>query len=820
MKKFISIVLAITITVSTLLCFNSLVASAATSGTCGATGSSVRWAYDASTTTLTLTGTGVTKDYGTTALNRPGWYEYRSTITKVVVGEGITKIGALNFYLFSALTSVSLPNSLEAIGGGALNYGAFRECTALTSITLPRNLTTIDDMAFRGCSALQSVVIPDSVTTLGTGTFRDCTSLTRATYGEGLTETGVETFYNTSLREVVFSSTITKISAYTFFQTKMTAIEIPEQITSIGTRAFANCTFLNEVLVNNSNTTYEGIVGEDPFNGGSATLTFYGHSASTTQAYAEEKGYGFVSIDPCEHIATHEVVTLDPTCTEKGITTQVCDECGFVVSQSELPALGHLWELTEESDEAEENGHIFNTYVCYTCGEDKTEIIHDSYVDGFYTYTNTATCTRAGIETYTCTLDGCGKVTRNISQKGNHDLADAVVNAEPTCTEKGSRTGVCTICKAEVTETLPALGHDPVPLEELDNVEDDGHTYVINECSRCEEQIIEPTHVEWMDGLYQSRVISEAHCVIDGLRRDTCDICGATRNVVLEANGQHEWYETTRTSPTCTAVGKIYYACENCDLTKSENIEALGHDYALQKSASQDPTCTAAGYNTYKCQRCSNVKKDVLNATGHTVDELNYLVLKEQTCLDEGLAASVCTVCGVEFEMTLEPYGHNFENQEVPIEDKPGHVISTPICTRCGFEDKASTVHKEWIEEYYTRTVITKGTCTVPDATRDVCSICNTSRLNTVPAPGHKYYFDHYTEDGNLVYICQTCENETSNTATNVKALFITYVNTKTSDRALGYIFDVSNDGFVNAKDFALINRVVQLTTPPPEETE
>ena len=75
-----------------------------------------------------------------------------------------------------------------------------------------------------------------------------------------------------------------------------------------------------------------------------------GHSGSTAQAYATAKGYKFESIDACNHESTHEVITLEPTCTEKGTTTQVCDNCGFVVSETELPAKGHSFETVEKED--------------------------------------------------------------------------------------------------------------------------------------------------------------------------------------------------------------------------------------------------------------------------------------------------------------------------------------------------------------------------------------------------------------------------------------------------------------------------------------
>ena len=59
-----------------------------------------------------------------------------------------------------------------------LNEYCFRECSSLTSITIPNSVTTFGDMCFANCTGLTSITIPDTVTTLGDGCFVYCTSLT------------------------------------------------------------------------------------------------------------------------------------------------------------------------------------------------------------------------------------------------------------------------------------------------------------------------------------------------------------------------------------------------------------------------------------------------------------------------------------------------------------------------------------------------------------------------------------------------------------------------------------------------------------------
>ncbi len=823
-KRVLSFILSLVLLLSVLTGL-SLSASSATTldnVNCGAKGTNAKCSYNASTKTLTITGTGAIKDYGTSSLKRAPWYDLKSEIVNVVIGEGIDTVGQLNFYNCTALKSVSLPSTLTTLRGGTLNYGAFRECTALESIELPEGLTTIDDMAFRGCSSLKSITIPGTVTTIGLSICQDCSDLETVTFGEGMTFTGYESFRDSGVKYVNFPSTMQVISGWCFYNTRISSVVIPESVTEIGTRAFAQCEHISSVTVYNPNTEFKGLikldsgVGEDPFSGSPQTVTFYGHSGSTTQTYVNEKNanivgndYRFVSIDPCDHESTHEVITVEPTCTETGVKTYVCDNCGFTVSQEEIPANGHTYVLDETDDKTELDGHIYKTYVCSVCGNENKTIEHIKNVEGFYTYTNTATCTRPGIETYTCTVENCGHVERHVVNS-SHKVEEWTVTAEPDCTNEGSQTGVCTVCGETVTQSIPALGHTNELVDTIDNTEEDGHTYDVYSCTVCGEQTIEAHHVEWVEGFYESTVITAPRCVVNGVGRDTCTVdgCGETRLTTLPANGQHDWYETSRNEPTCTARGAVFYACHNCTLTKQEPIEALGHDYVRDEEKSVDATCTADGSDFMRCTRCSATSTVVVPATGHTPVAETYSVISEPTCTKEGKAHGTCSVCNEEYDITLDALGHDYQPVETAIDGKPGHVLSTPTCTRCGRTDTATTVHKEWIDGYYTSQVITEGNCTVAQISRDTCTICGETRNNTTPAPGHNYNCTGLNESGSFGFTCSVCGNETTRTPAFINATWnVRYVNHSPSEFTLGYMLDVSNDKIINAKDYAIIRQ-------------
>ena len=58
---------------------------------------------------------------------------------------------------------------MASIGGYA-----FRDCTSLTSVTIPEGVESIGSFAFRNCDAITSLEIPSSITYIGGYAFAGC----------------------------------------------------------------------------------------------------------------------------------------------------------------------------------------------------------------------------------------------------------------------------------------------------------------------------------------------------------------------------------------------------------------------------------------------------------------------------------------------------------------------------------------------------------------------------------------------------------------------------------------------------------------------
>ena len=173
--------------------------------------------------TLDLSGSKIVKggDCYYRVDNGYGTYYYYYTSDDV--------IGAYAFKNCSDLTSLTLPSSVTRIG----DY-AFYNCSGLTSLTLPSSVTRIGDYAFYKCSGLTSLTLPSSVTSIGEFAFMYCSGLTSLTIPSGVTSIGMSAFeYCSSLTSLTLPSSVNEIGIYAFHGCSgLTSLTLPSSVTS------------------------------------------------------------------------------------------------------------------------------------------------------------------------------------------------------------------------------------------------------------------------------------------------------------------------------------------------------------------------------------------------------------------------------------------------------------------------------------------------------------------------------------------------------------------------------------------------------------
>lgn len=154
----------------------------------------------------------VSIDYDSYSYPKSTWLS-NAQFSELVLGDGMTKIGAYAFYSMSSLTSVTIPDSVTTIGSYTF-YG----CSSLTSVTIPDSVTAIDSYAFQSCSNLETITLPASLTAINSYVFRDCSSLTSIWIPSTVTSIGNRAFYNCSRLASVYCAptTVPSCGSYAF----------------------------------------------------------------------------------------------------------------------------------------------------------------------------------------------------------------------------------------------------------------------------------------------------------------------------------------------------------------------------------------------------------------------------------------------------------------------------------------------------------------------------------------------------------------------------------------------------------------------------
>lgn len=142
----------------------------------------------------------------------------------------------------SKLNTVIMPSYLTTTG-----RGTFMD-SPLSSITLPKNLTSIGNNAFNGCSGLRDISIPSGVTSIGKGAFKGC-GLKEFTLPKQVTEITDEMFFNCSLQHIYLHDGLKCIGNYAFANSALTEITIPNSVMYIGENCFSGSYCLEEAVI-------------------------------------------------------------------------------------------------------------------------------------------------------------------------------------------------------------------------------------------------------------------------------------------------------------------------------------------------------------------------------------------------------------------------------------------------------------------------------------------------------------------------------------------------------------------------------------------
>ena len=161
------------------------------------------------------------REIGYCAFHNTAWYDtwYETQ------PDGVVYLGKIAYTYKGDMpkdTTILLDDETVGIAGGA-----FSNCWNLSSIYIPKTVTSIGKYAFQNCWYLNSIDIPNGVTTIREGTFSDCSDLSSITIPNSVV----------SIEQEAFSGCYS-----------LKSIDIPNSVIAIGDNAFYNCSGLTSVM--------------------------------------------------------------------------------------------------------------------------------------------------------------------------------------------------------------------------------------------------------------------------------------------------------------------------------------------------------------------------------------------------------------------------------------------------------------------------------------------------------------------------------------------------------------------------------------------
>lgn len=356
----------------------------------------------------------------------------------------------------------------------SISEGAFKHNQTLTDIEIGNAISTVAEDAFYDCASIEnlyfnSTVFGYDIPFINVG---DANKGFAVTIGSGVTKIPQQLFSNSYISSLIFenNSNCECIGSYSFeYCNLLKTITLPDTVKRIDTGAFRSCESLSSVTIPKNLE----LIGQESFEYCDALKSIYynGSAEQWKDISIEERNDPLLDAeisftDNHTHVFGEWYETKAPTQEAEGEERRDCTGCNYYETRilEKLPDSGdiheHHYTSTITEPTCTEQG--FTTYIC-----DCTDSYVDNYIDAIgHAYndgeiTIEPGCETTGIKTFTCSNDPEHYYTEMVAAVG-HSYGAWYETKAPTLEEEGEEQRDCSNCDHFETRTKEKLVPDEV----------------------------------------------------------------------------------------------------------------------------------------------------------------------------------------------------------------------------------------------------------------------------------------------------------------------------------------------------------------------